>query len=94
MVMVTDPKALKQILIREFEKFPDRAFPAFLPYPLSLNVMEMTGQRWKRIRSIITPVFTSGKLRYLFPLLREVGNEIVETLKEFSESNNHIDIKR
>ena len=37
----------------------------------------LTGEKWKVIRSVITPVFTSGKLKKMAPLMHEVSENQV-----------------
>ena len=94
MILVADPKTLKQIQIRQFSSFIDRASPSLLPYPLSLNLLQLDGTTWKRIRSISTPVFTSGKLRHVFPLISAVGNEISDKLQYAMDNDEHVDIRK
>ena len=37
----------------------------------------LEGDKWKRVRGVITPVFTSGKLKQMTPLLYEVKGQKV-----------------
>jgi cytochrome P450 family 6 len=38
--------------------------------------------RWKEVRSKLTPGFTSGKLKLIYPLIQDVCNELLEHLRE------------
>src|SRR6218665_3915420 len=46
------------------------------------------GEDWKRIRSIATPAFTSGKLRKMFPLLKQSTDKLEKYLSGVSEGSN------
>jgi cytochrome P450 len=38
--------------------------------------------RWKEVRSKLTPGFTAGKLKLMYPLIQDVCNELLEHLRE------------
>lgn len=38
--------------------------------------------RWKEVRSKLTPGFTSGKLKLIYPLIQDVCNELLKHLRE------------
>jgi cytochrome P450 len=38
--------------------------------------------RWKEVRSKVTPGFTSGKLKLMYPLIQDVCNELLKHLRE------------
>lgn len=64
-----DPEIIKDILVKDFNKFHDNALEVdeeissiFAKNPFILN-----GEKWKNIRSKLTPCFTSGKVpKYLY----------------------------
>ena len=45
----------------------------------------ITGERWKQLRSKLSPVFTSGKLRLMVPKLDRVGEDMIEHLNGLAE---------
>ena len=55
-----DPQLAKRILVKDFAHFQYRVVPGYLPKYArkSLNFMQAD---WKRVRTQITPVFTSSR---------------------------------
>ena len=69
-LMVADAEALRDILVRDFHHFMDRqSFVKFPVFSKQLNLLH--GQEWKNMRSIISPTFTSGKMKAMFPLMNK-----------------------
>ncbi|XP_037903291.1 probable cytochrome P450 6d2 [Hermetia illucens] len=47
-------------------------------------------KRWKELRANLTPTFTSGKLKRMFPAIELVGKKMEEHLENLIETNNGI----
>jgi cytochrome P450 len=60
--------------------------------PFSYNVSNATGNRWKELRSILTPGLTSRKMKLMTPLMNEAIDVFISKLKEKSTSNQTFDI--
>jgi cytochrome P450 family 6 len=62
-------------MIKDFDHFVDRrpieANPKSNKYFMDMLTV-MTGERWKTMRNILSPVFTSGKLRNMMPIIHNV----------------------
>ena len=76
-LLINDLDLAKQMFITDFDHFPNRR-------PVTIEVFHkqydkifkkllfsVEGEEWKQLRSAVSPIFTSGKLR---------GNEIVGSL--------------
>ncbi|XP_013141721.1 PREDICTED: cytochrome P450 6B6-like isoform X2 [Papilio polytes] len=72
-LVVRDPVLVKQILVTDFVYFNERGFNTHKTYiePLSKNLFFIDGDIWKLLRQRMTPAFTSGKIRAMFPLIVE-----------------------
>lgn len=75
-LIVKDPELIKRILIKEFDSFHDRRPFRLDPeanFYLSKMLVNLSGQEWKTMRSLLTPAFTSGRLKQMLPTMMEVG---------------------
>jgi cytochrome P450 family 6 len=92
-LLVLTPEFAKTVLVRDFNHFMDRGvFSNEKIDPLGANMFFLEGQRWKNLRSKLTPTFTSGKLKLIFHTVLDVGNKFVKYLEPFSESSQDIEI--
>ncbi|XP_043948369.1 probable cytochrome P450 6a20 [Drosophila biarmipes] len=88
MVIVTDIDFAKTVLIREFDKFHDRGiFHNEVDDPLTANLVNIEGQKWKTLRQKLTPTFTSGKMKTMFPTILGVGDELVKVFDQKSAAS-------
>src|SRR5690606_29916397 len=58
---VADPEAIKQMMIKDFHLFVNRRQLSVYHEIFNLNLFNLEGDDWKRVRSITTPAFTTGK---------------------------------
>ena len=77
-LVVVDPEMIKQIFVKEFDKFPNR--PRFIEPrpPFNSGLFLAKDADWKRIRTTLTPTFTALKLKQIVPIMEKA----TETLKK------------
>ena len=94
-LLVEDLDMLKEILIKNFESFPDRPdFGEFNESDLRASFLIIKkGDDWRRIRNNITPAFTSGKMKRLIPVMKLCCNEFVEYLEKYAKDGSDIPLK-
>ena len=62
-LVVTDPELIKDVLIKDFTSFAERGNEINEKIdPLSAHLFNLETERWRILRSKLSPVFTSGKL--------------------------------
>ncbi|XP_026318087.1 cytochrome P450 9e2-like [Hyposmocoma kahamanoa] len=94
-VEIRDIELIKRIAIKDFEYFHDHntviseeTDPLF-----GKNLLSLKGQKWKDMRSTLSPAFTSSKMKLMLPLMVEVGDRIIFSLKKkIEESQGYLDI--
>nr|XP_019557469.2 probable cytochrome P450 9f2 [Aedes albopictus]XP_029731419.1 probable cytochrome P450 9f2 [Aedes albopictus] len=71
--MVRDPKMIKKITIKDFDSFTDRTpiFGETVPADsLFFNsLFSLRGQKWRDMRSTLSPAFTGSRVRHMFELV-------------------------
>ncbi|CAG2111594.1 unnamed protein product, partial [Medioppia subpectinata] len=77
---VAEPALVKQILVKEFHKFRNRMPETDPNGRFPENMFNARDGHWKRQRLIVSPAFSSGKLRRLYPLVSECCDEFVTAL--------------
>lgn len=93
-VLVMDLPLMRQILIGDFNHFQDRGmFYNERNDPLSAILGTLDYDKWKPIRSNLTPAFTSAKIRAMFPIVKKVGDELVDGLMKIVEIENQVEIR-
>jgi cytochrome P450 family 9 len=78
--MLRDPDLIKQITIKDFDHFldhrslvPEESDPLF-----GKNLFSLTGQKWRDMRSTLSPAFTSSKMKYMFELITKNGEQFAQ----------------
>ncbi|XP_070066619.1 uncharacterized protein Cyp6a2 [Drosophila virilis] len=80
---IMDIKLAKNILIKDFTNFADRGqFHNERDDPLTGHLFNLDGKRWREMRQKLSPTFTSGKMKFMFPSVIKVSEEFVKVLQE------------
>ncbi|XP_063171267.1 cytochrome P450 3A8-like [Candoia aspera] len=92
-ISVLDPKIIKTVLVKEchtaFTNRRDFLAPSLLKNAVSLAQDE----QWKRIRTVLSPTFTSGKLKEMFPIIKHYGEILMQNVQRKMENDEPIDVK-
>ncbi|CAD7078987.1 unnamed protein product [Hermetia illucens] len=93
-LMVLDLDLIHNMLVRDFSKFHDRGlFYNERSDPLSANLLTLEGHKWKVLRSKLTPTFTSGKMKFMYPTILGVMDQFDQTLREILKTQKDVEIK-
>lgn len=89
--MPVDPELVQDIMVRDFTSFHDRPLPVDeVNDPLSGHLFSLAGQKWRNLRVKLSPTFTSGKLKGMFPVIRDCGNVLDEYLVRNVKEGNDV----
>ncbi|XP_014481573.1 PREDICTED: cytochrome P450 6k1-like [Dinoponera quadriceps] len=76
-LLVCDRELVKNILVKDFNNFSDRHGSPNTNDRLGYaNLFFIKNPAWKILRTKLTPIFTSGKLKKMFELMLECGNNL------------------
>nr|XP_033326550.1 cytochrome P450 6a2-like [Megalopta genalis]XP_033326551.1 cytochrome P450 6a2-like [Megalopta genalis] len=93
-LVLHDPELIKTVLIKDFPKFaerPHRSHERTEPFTLDLFHLEM--ERWRRLRSKQSPMFSPGKLRGMFELMIKCSEKLEKYLDRTVSRNEVVEIR-
>ncbi|KAF7988088.1 hypothetical protein HCN44_007582 [Aphidius gifuensis] len=86
-VCIRNPELIKSIAIKNFDHFVNH--PVFIDAktePLfGNNLISLHDDRWREVRNLLTPAFTSSKMKGMFKLMSNIGENFIDYLIEDSK---------
>ncbi|XP_026676267.1 cytochrome P450 6a2 [Diaphorina citri] len=94
-LIIVDPALLKNILISDFNTFPDRGFHNFEleKEPIVRHLFNLEGHYWKGLRQKLTPTFSSGKLKFMFETMKACSEDLTVYLERNLRETYSVDVK-
>ncbi|GAB0087591.1 Cytochrome P450 [Sergentomyia squamirostris] len=93
-ILATDLNFLKNILVKDFQYFTDRFdYINERDDPLSAHLVALKGDKWKGIRTKVSPTFTSGKMKMMHSTIVAVAKEFQNYLEPHADSESDIEFK-
>ncbi|GBP34294.1 Cytochrome P450 6B2 [Eumeta japonica] len=94
-LVIRDPELVKAILVTDFAHFYPRGLNPHKTViePLLKNLFFADGDLWRLLRQRLTPAFTSGKLKAMFPMIVERAEKLQEIALETASTGKTINIR-
>ncbi|XP_051801660.1 cytochrome P450 3A56-like [Acanthochromis polyacanthus] len=90
---ITDPGMIKTVLIKEcYSLFTNRR-NFHLNGPLYDAVFNAEDEQWRRIRSILSPSFTSGRLKEMFDIMKRHSANMMSSFTKKADKDEPIELK-
>ncbi|NXW89770.1 CP3AC protein, partial [Alopecoenas beccarii] len=90
---VLDPILIKNILVKEcYTVFTNRRV-FYLTGILESALLMARDEKWKRIRTVVSPTFTSGKLKEMFPIINHYGEKLVKNMEKKVATDEFVTMK-
>ncbi|XP_055589829.1 cytochrome P450 9e2-like [Uranotaenia lowii] len=85
-IMLRDPETIKRVVVKDFDYFLDHTplVPTEQDNRDSFfmnSLFFLRGQKWRDMRSTLSPAFTGAKMRHMFGLVAECGRSMTEFLR-------------
>lgn len=93
-LLVRDLDLIQHVLVKDFNHFVDRGvYMNEKVDPLSAHVAALSGDRWRKIRTKLTPAFTTGKLKATFSSISTCSVPLKKLLSATASRNESIEIR-
>ncbi|XP_014250636.1 probable cytochrome P450 6a14 [Cimex lectularius] len=80
-LVVKDPECVEAVLIKDFNHFYDHGFEVDEKFnPIDANLFTMSGRRWRAYRTKLSPIFTTGKLKSMYGLMTDIGEDLMKAI--------------
>lgn len=93
-LLIKDPAILRQVMVKDFNYFMHRNFhiDEKVDFSGNGNIFVNCTERWKHIRTKLTPVFTTSKLKYMFSLMVEVAQDMTKKISSEKGNKDELDV--
>ncbi|XP_076625105.1 cytochrome P450 9e2-like [Colletes latitarsis] len=95
MIVIRDPELITSIAIKNFDSFTDHLSMGNEDVdPLSgKGLFFLRGDRWREMRKLLSPAFTSGKMKIMFNLVSDCADRFTEHVATESQEGKVFELK-
>ncbi|GFX11760.1 cytochrome P450 3A25 [Trichonephila clavipes] len=94
LLSIGDPTLLREILVKDFQFFTGRRVFDTGDKVINKMLSVIRGEDWKRVRTVVTPTFTTGKIKRMLNIFKECSNTLTNNFQTLAEAGKAIDAKR
>lgn len=93
-LLIRDPELIRNILIKDFSSFYHRGLYSNEKVdPLTGNLLFLNGEKWRNLRTKLSPAFTSGKLKAMFSGLIDCGQSLQMHVGQMADKKQSIEVR-
>ncbi|XP_023564449.1 cytochrome P450 3A9-like [Octodon degus] len=93
LLLIADPDIIKTVLVKEFYSAFTNRRPIRPTTLMKNSINALEDEQWKRMRTLLSPSFTSGKLKEMFPIIEQYTDVLLKNLKREAEKSAPISMK-
>ncbi|KAL7646757.1 UNVERIFIED_CONTAM: hypothetical protein RMT77_002012 [Armadillidium vulgare] len=79
-IMIGDLNILRHILIKDFDNFVNRSNMMTSDPVVDSMVLMLRNDKWRKVRSLLTPAFSSGKIKTMIPIMVEESESFIQEI--------------
>ena len=87
-LVIADPEIIGEVWIKQFSKFYERTEIVRIPEQWKSSLNNARGTFWKFLRAVLTPTFSTGKIRSMQPVIGRCLEDFSDVLKEKAETKD------
>ncbi|XP_042907512.2 cytochrome P450 3A9 [Parasteatoda tepidariorum] len=91
-LMIAEPELLRDIYVKDFQSFLDHTDFGTGEELLEKMLIIVGGEDWKRIRMVVSPTFSTGKLKKVLGIFEDCSKTLIKSFKKFADSNKSCDV--
>lgn len=92
-ILVSDLDLLRNVLIRDSNIFINRRTIDHVSGPLDYGLTVLKDEQWKNARSIVSPTFSTAKLKGMYSLMNDISDIFNKQLLVYADQQETFDIK-
>ncbi|XP_067661939.1 cytochrome P450 3A21-like [Haliotis asinina] len=92
-LLVSDPAMIKQICVKDFSNFVNRSTFGPVPKIVMDCIVEIYDEHWKFMRCVLSPTFSTGKLKQMMVLIERCTHLLVRNVDKLAEKKKNIELK-
>ncbi|CAN7937283.1 unnamed protein product [Ixodes hexagonus] len=93
-IAVSDVEIIKQCFIKETNVFRDRAPIPLSVEPLASGLPFLTGDTWKKVRTLLNPTFSALKMKHMTQIMKACTDEMAAVLDDRAKKGEAVDLFR
>jgi len=90
--LVRDPEIVKKITIKDFDVFVnhDKNFNEDMDKMQGFILFSLQDDKWRNMRNILSPIFTSSKMKMMFGILSDCTNDFIDHYEQKAKSTGKV----
>lgn len=93
--VIRDLELIRQVSIKDFDSFVNHkgVFSEEGDTLFAKNLFVLRDQKWRDMRSTLSPAFTGSKMRHMFALIASISNDYMAETSKTIKTESQIDFK-
>ena len=92
-VVTEDLEVIKSIMVKNFDSFINRSYvPPLLKKGKVRGLVQLRDEQWRRVRRILTPSFSSKRLKMMAPFIQQCSERLRNKLAAVSDTGTSVNV--